>query len=68
MWAPLDSSGFGRLGRTEPEFGSHAGQLGTGQSAYESAVHLIGHPASLPREFEIVIMVEVLIGEMFGSD
>jgi hypothetical protein len=29
---------------------------------------LIGHPPSLQREFEVVIMVEVLIGEMFGSN
>jgi len=28
----------------------------------------MGHPAPWKREFEEVIMVEVLIGEMFGSD
>jgi hypothetical protein len=29
---------------------------------------MIGHPAPSKREFEEVIMVEVLIEEMFGSD
>jgi hypothetical protein len=31
-------------------------------------VDLMGHPAPSKREFEQVIMVEVRIEEMFGSD
>jgi len=31
-------------------------------------VHLMGHPAPSKRGFEQVIMVEVRIEEMFGSD
>src|SRR5580700_6030557 len=36
-WALVDA-----LGKTEPEFGSHAGQLGTGHGVNENAAHLWG--------------------------
>ena len=39
------------------EFGSHAGKLATGHGLKKSVVHLIGHPAPLKREFELLIMV-----------
>jgi hypothetical protein len=58
-----------RLGTKEPEFGSYAGQLGIAHGGQQSAVHFRGHPApSLERESEEIIMVEVLIEEIFGSD
>jgi transposase len=50
------------------EFGSYAGPLDTGHSVKQSVVHMMGHPAPCKREFEEVIMVEVLIEEMSRSD
>jgi hypothetical protein len=46
-----------RLGKKEPEFGSYAGQLGTGHGMHKSV------PLPREREFEELIMVEVLIEE-----
>jgi hypothetical protein len=34
----------------------------------KSVFHLIGHPAPSREEFEEIIMVEVFIEEMYGSD
>ena len=56
------------LAKKEPEFGSYAGQLGTGHGVQYGVVHLIGIPLPREREFELIIMVEVLIEEMYGSD
>jgi hypothetical protein len=33
------------FGKKEPEFGSYAGQLDTGQGVEYSVVHLVEHPA-----------------------
>jgi hypothetical protein len=57
-----------RLGRKEPEFGSYAGQLGTGDGVQQSMVHLMNIPLLRERRFEELIIVEVLMGEMFRSD
>src|ERR1700675_770482 len=47
MSAPLDAIRLLLIafGRKEPEFGSYAGQLGTGHGVQYSVGHLIGHPA-----------------------
>jgi hypothetical protein len=59
----------GRFGWTEPDFGSHAGQLGTGHGAGSTAPSTgMGIPLPREREFEEIIMVEVSIEEMYGSD
>ncbi len=50
------------------KFGSNAGKLGIRHGVQESVASSIRHPAPAEREFAVVIMVEVLIGEMFGSD
>jgi hypothetical protein len=63
-WALVDA-----LGKTEPEFGSHAGQLGTGHGVNENAAHLNGHPAPSREGVRITNHgLKFTIEEMYGSD
>src|SRR5580658_8106553 len=63
-WALVDA-----LGKTEPEFGSHAGQLGTGHGVNENAAHLNGHPAPSREGVRITKHgLKFTIEEMYGSD
>jgi hypothetical protein len=50
------------------EFGSYAGELVTGHGVNGRRRALDWASRSLPREFAEVIMVEVWIAEMYGSD
>jgi hypothetical protein len=61
-WALVDT-----LGRTGPEFGSHAGQLGTGHGA--RVVHMNGHPAPSGEGVRRSNHgLKFRIAEMLGSD
>ena len=50
------------------KFGSHAGQPGNRAGVQSITEQMIGHPAPLHGEFEVVIMIEVVTEEMHGSD
>jgi hypothetical protein len=51
------------------QFGSHAGELGNRYGVQQNIVVMIGHPAPLLQgEFELVIMIAIVIEEMVGSD
>ena len=45
--------------RAVQKFGSHAGQPGHPDGVYENTEKLIGHPAPLHEESELVIMIAV---------
>jgi hypothetical protein len=50
------------------KFSSHAGQPGNRPGVQLNTEYLIGHPAPLHGEFEVVIMIAVVTEEMHGSD
>jgi hypothetical protein len=51
------------------KFGSHAGELETGDGVYYNIETLNGQPPLLfTEEFELVIMIEVVTEEMHGSN
>ena len=45
--------------RAAEKFGSHAGQLGTGDGVQQNTEKLIGRPAPFGRESEFVLMIAI---------